>query len=95
MRIWQSDIADYSLFGNFTFPTKFDWDDFYYDKRNFVLAQTDTIDVGKQSLETATLNLNFFKKILKNRKVSMRLFGLPIKFDDNISEKVLFKKNEL
>ena len=34
MTIWQSDITDYSLFGNFTFPTMFDWDDFYYDKRN-------------------------------------------------------------
>ena len=68
MRLWTSDIKNYSLFGNYTFPTKYTWDDFYYDKRNFVLASTENIVVGKQSLETSTLGVSFFKKVKKDHE---------------------------
>ena len=34
MNIWESRISNFSMYDNFTFPTMYSWDDFYYDNRN-------------------------------------------------------------
>ena len=72
-----------------------DWDDFFYDNRNKVLAVTEEIEVGKTSLESTILNVSFFKRIKEKKIASAKLLGLPFKFGDHTYKKVKFRKNNI
>ena len=47
--VWTSEITNSSMYYNFTFPTMFDWDDFYYDRRNTRVLDSRKIKIGSES----------------------------------------------
>ena len=92
LRISQAIRTNFTDYASWTFPNASTWDKFYFYHKVDHLYLTVPFEIGKESIESANVFARPKRNIDKNTKVTVSLFGIPIKTENEETKHLEFKR---